>query len=157
MQTDAVDVDLKGAFDSIVHNILLAKMNKLELGRNPICWLESYLVNRSYAVSFQRCHSRSFIASSGVPQGCNLGSSIVRTVHKRPILCIKIYMTINNDTDHSELQQHLFDFHQWCNRNCLCLCIQKCRIILFTRAREIRNTSYTVNDLPIERIIQSCH
>ena len=64
---------------------------------------------------------------------------------------IKIYKTIKNATDQSKLQQYLFNFHQWCNRNCLSLCIEKWWVISFTRAREIRNTSYTVNGIPIER------
>ena len=158
---DAVYMDLKAAFDSIDHNILLAKMNKLGLRRNLICWLESYLVNRSYAVSFQQCHSRSFIASSGVPQGSNLGPllfvlfindlSYVVPAANHVCLDIKIYMTIKNDTGHSELQQYLFDFHQWCNRNRLSLYIEKCQVTSLTQAREIRNTSSTVNGLPIER------
>ena len=71
--TGAVFVDLRKAFDTIDHHLLLAKLNSYGIGRNELNWFNDYLTNRSQTVSFQNVLSPPSIISSGVPQGSILG------------------------------------------------------------------------------------
>ena len=49
-QVDAIYTDLKAAFDSLPHAILLAKLDKLGFPCSLVQWLKSYLINRTYIV-----------------------------------------------------------------------------------------------------------
>ena len=71
--TGAVFVDLRKAFDTIDHHLLLAKLNSYGIGRNELNWFNDYLTNRSQTVSFQNVLSPQSIISSGVPQGSIVG------------------------------------------------------------------------------------
>ena len=61
-------LDLSAAFDTVDHDILLARL-KLSIGINGIAlnWFKSYLNNRSQRVSLNGCTSDSFRLPYGVP------------------------------------------------------------------------------------------
>ena len=68
-----VFIDLKKAFDTIDHNIILKKLGNYGVDLNSLKWFESYLTNR-----IQKCRVNDHLSSSnpvncGVPQGSNLG------------------------------------------------------------------------------------
>ena len=68
-----VFIDLKKAFDTIDHDVLLAKLRAYGTDDLAIAWFRSYLTNRQ-----QRCFvngklSRSLTISRGVPQGSIIG------------------------------------------------------------------------------------
>ena len=69
-----VFIDLKKAFDTIDHNIMLKKLENYGVDLNSFKWFESYLTNRT-----QKCRVNDHLSSSnpvncGVPQGSNLGT-----------------------------------------------------------------------------------
>ena len=69
----AVFLDLKKAFDTVDHDILLNKLKCLGVSNIENDWVNSYLVDRS-----QRCYGNGVLSNSrevkcGVPQGSNLG------------------------------------------------------------------------------------
>ena len=73
-QCDVVYTDFTKAFDKIDHFILLEKLlNRLEFPSSLIKLFTSYLRQRQFAGRYRNFTSRSFIPSSGVPQGSNLG------------------------------------------------------------------------------------
>ena len=72
-QIDVIYTDLNAAFDRISHVILLSKLDRLGLPDPLVAWLRSYLMGRAYSVRMGPHLSRSLRASSGVPQGSNLG------------------------------------------------------------------------------------
>ena len=80
MQVDAIYTDIKAAFDSVSHNILLAKLDRLGLSPPLVKWMKSYLCGRSYAGKMGSNQSRS---SFGVPLGQQPGASVVPALHKR--------------------------------------------------------------------------
>ena len=66
-------LDLSKAFDSISHDLLLQKMQKLGMENPTVKWLKSYLSDRKQITQFKNYTSSSEIVKSGVPQGSILG------------------------------------------------------------------------------------
>ena len=69
-----VFVDLKKAFDTVDHQILLAKLSHYEICGVSNYWFKSYLSNRSRYVSINEYDSGLAAINCGVPQGSVLGS-----------------------------------------------------------------------------------
>lgn len=68
-----VFVDLKKAFDTVNHAILIDKMKRYGLNELAIKFLRSYLNNRSQCCSVNNHLSRKLPCNCGVPQGSILG------------------------------------------------------------------------------------
>ena len=73
--TVGVFIDLKKAFDTINHNLLLKKLAHYGVRgvANSNKWLASYLSNRKQYVSIDECNSDLLNVLCGVPQGSILG------------------------------------------------------------------------------------
>lgn len=67
--TACILLDIKKAFDSIDHKILLQKLNHYGVRGGPHNLIKSYLSNRSQFVSHNDCHSSKCPITHGVPQG----------------------------------------------------------------------------------------
>ena len=62
-------LDLRKAFDTVDHDILLAKLYSYGIRGTPYDWFVSYSYNRSQFVSIGNTTSSSAVISCGVPQG----------------------------------------------------------------------------------------
>ena len=71
--TGAVFLDLKKAFDTVNHELLLSKLKSVGLDTSTVGWFESYLCNREQVVLVNNCFSDSRPISIGVPQRSILG------------------------------------------------------------------------------------
>ena len=69
-------MDLSQAFDSITHDILMAKMHAYGFSKNSLVFLYSYFKRRKQNVRINNTHSIFQIVLSGVPQGSILGPSL---------------------------------------------------------------------------------
>ena len=72
LRSGVIFIDLKKAFDTIDHEIILQKLAKYELDQDTLEWFKSYLKNR-----LQRCNVNNHLCSAsplngGVPQGQEL-------------------------------------------------------------------------------------
>ena len=65
---------------------------------------------------------------------------------------LKIFMAIRVDSDREELQPHIKNFRRWYTRNQLLWCVEKCRILSFSRAREPFRYSYNIDEIRIENV-----
>ena len=68
-----VFVDLKKAFDTVDHNILLQKLNHYGVQELDLKWFESYLSNRKQFIRIDGVDSSIQNINTGVPQGSCLG------------------------------------------------------------------------------------
>ena len=64
--------DLKKAFDTIDHRILLRKLYSYGIWGSTLKWMESYLTDRTLYVVFDGKVSETRSIKCGVPQGCIL-------------------------------------------------------------------------------------
>ena len=71
--TIAVFLDLKKAFDTIDHVILLIRLENLGAGCKEVAWFRHYLQGRRQAVVINSVSSNEVTMSCGVPQGSVLG------------------------------------------------------------------------------------
>ena len=69
----SVFIDLKKAFDTVDHNILLRKLSCYGVNGNALQLLKSYLINRTQRSNVNRVLSTEQYVSCGIPQGSILG------------------------------------------------------------------------------------
>lgn len=69
----SIFIDVKKAFDSISHKILLKKLELYGLGPECIKWFRSYLTGRVQKVVVNGVVSEELVVTCGVPQGSILG------------------------------------------------------------------------------------
>ena len=73
LENGVVFIDLKKAFDTVDHVILLGKLKSLGLSNNNLEWFHSYLSSRYQKTVIGQVFSTSRKVSIGVPQGSILG------------------------------------------------------------------------------------
>ena len=69
----AAFIDLRKAFDTVNHELLLKKLSSLGCSNNSVKWFQSYLSDRSQRVFFKGASSSALNVCTGVPQGSILG------------------------------------------------------------------------------------
>ena len=69
----ALFIDLSKAFDSVDHNLLLLRLQKIGLDEGSCNWFSNYLIERAQAVVADGHKSSLLKISKGVPQGSILG------------------------------------------------------------------------------------
>ena len=72
-----VFVDLQKTFDTVNHQILLAKLNRYRIFGVSNDWFKSYLSNRYQYVSTNAYESSLAAINCGAPQGCGVPSIFI--------------------------------------------------------------------------------
>ena len=144
--TAVVLLDLSKAFDSIDHQILLAKLQDIGASRPAIKWLGSYLTSRYQFVRINTTLSTKLPVSSGVPQGSILGPLLfniyVNDLPSVPENCTsqcyvddtKLLMSFQLRDQHETIEKmnkDLLSIRNWCFDNQLLLNPDKTKLVIF--------------------------
>ena len=71
--TGVAFVDLRKAFDTVDHELLISKLISIGCSEESVKWFKSYLSDREQITNFKGKTSHSLIIKMGVPQGSILG------------------------------------------------------------------------------------
>uniref|UniRef100_V5GPT7 RNA-directed DNA polymerase n=1 Tax=Anoplophora glabripennis TaxID=217634 RepID=V5GPT7_ANOGL len=161
-QVDVVYTDFSKAFDKVNYGILLNKLSLFGLNDNLILLIKSYLSQRELYVSYNGFKSENFIATSGVPQGSNLGpllfilfindlSLSLKSNHLFFADDLKLFLSVSNLEDCLILQEQVDLVSRWCENNQLPINIDKCKICSFTSKKEPLVFGYTLENALLAR------
>jgi hypothetical protein len=163
-----VFLDLKKAFDTVNHNILLHKLFKYGIRGIAFNWFQDYLRGRKQFVSFNDAESSRLTIKCGVPQGSILGpllfllyindikdvSNVVTPIVFADDTSLFIRGGSVEDT-FSSLNQELIKIKDWLGANKLSLNLEKTHYIVFRSARSRRvlnDNILKIDNCIIERV-----
>jgi len=130
-------LDMSAAFDCVDHQILIDRLfYDFGVTGVPAKWFKSYLIGRTYQVSFKSCLSEVITLSSGVPQGSVLGpilfvlytAQILEIIQSFGCMChayaddIQVIVTGKPEVFQCEVHRLiacLSDIDSWMSKNCL--------------------------------------
>lgn len=144
----AVYLDLKKAFDTVNHDILIAKLTKFNFSPNVIAWIKSYLTERKQCVRIGEKISQVVNNCVGVPQGSTLGPLLFSLyINDLPDACpptvscqmyaddTVIYVhSRNKKTAGDELSDAMTNVANWLTSSCLHLNISKTVCMFFSKS-----------------------
>ena len=93
----AIFCDLRKAFDTVNHQILLDKLKKMGVRGSELSWFQDYLTNRMQLVSINGFSSLLKILSIGVPQGSILGPLLFLIYINDLPLCSQLFALLFAD------------------------------------------------------------
>ena len=168
--TGVVLIDLRKAFDTVNHDILLTKLQDIGASGLTLKWFKSYLSGRYQKVSFKDSLSDALEVSTGVPQGSILG----------PLLFILFIDSMSKVTSHGKISMYADDttlsvkgtdareisrkltsdlnaIVKWLKDNKLFLNTDKTNIMLLGTGAKLRNVlstdfSVVINGKELERV-----
>ena len=149
MDVCAVFFDLKKAFDSVPHRLLLLKLSTIGIDPYLVQWIASYLCERQQAVCVEGSSSSYLPVLSGVPQGSVLGPLLFLTyidevsevnISDGSLLLyaddIVLYRTIRSSGDYLHLQNDVNALTDCVSSSLLNLNPAKCKYMIITRKRQ---------------------
>ena len=168
-KTLTIFIDLKKAFDTVDHEILLKKMSTYGIRDSANLWFKNYLRDREQFVSIHGIESGTKKMSCGVPQGSVLGPLLfLLFINDLPNGTEFLTLLFADDTtfqvSDSDLNK-LFDVANfelekasvWFTANKLTLNVKKTKFMLFSEGQSnIGNNSLKIGDTIIEQIGSNC-
>ena len=146
----SVYLDIRKAFDSVPHSLLIQKLTNIQVDPYVVQWINCYLAEteRSQMVVVGGVSSSTLPVLSGVPQGSVLGpllfliymNDVTETISPESTLSLfaddmAIYRPIRTTHDHSALQRDISAIATWISNNLLSLQPAKCCAMLISRKR----------------------
>ena len=158
-----VMLDLKKAFDTVDHCVLLSKLQRLGVDGNALKWIEHYLSNRVQYTIVNGMRSSNRKIECGVPQGSTLGPLLFVIYINDLAECLEecnvslyaddtcIYTEHRNAKSAVDtLNKELSVINHWLKVNKLVLNTNKCEFLLLGTKKRLKN----VHDLNVH--IESC-
>ena len=159
-------IDLKKAFDTVNHKILLTKLEHYGIRGSLLKWFETYLTDRKQYVFFNGISSELASISCGVPQGSVLGPLLfLLYINDLPNISSKLnfflfaddtniyYESDNLKTLEKVLNTELKKLSQWLHVNRLALNVSKTNFVIFRSTKKIvdHNVVLIMNRKAIEQ------
>ena len=134
-------------FDTVSHERILYKLDKLGIRDNLLLWIESFLSDRHQRVKVNGSYSSWTYVSSGVPQGSVLGPLLfVAYINDLPSLLAtncklfaddaKLYGRVDTLSGQEKLQKDLDTCWNWAEQWNMIFHPDKCKIIHFGKSNE---------------------
>ncbi len=150
-------LDLKKAFDTVDHKLMLSKLSDLDVSYRVIRWFASYLENRTQVTKVSNTSSEPGELTCGVPQGSILG----------PLLFIVYINSLSSKLDDyacflyaddtaivttgdelnsvaRNLENALATSQQWMNDNKLTLNLTKTKVMFLGTTQKTQESTNTV-------------
>jgi len=153
LYTGVVLLDLQKAFDTVDHDILLAKLRATGADDSSVNWFTSYLCNRKQFVFANGAVSDNEFIKCGVPQGSILGpllftvyvNDMCRDVLSDLYLYADDSMLLVSGKSVTEIEKTLTEemhkLNNWLQSNKLSLHLGKTESILFGSKRKLKKAS----------------
>jgi hypothetical protein len=122
-------IDYSKAFDSVNHRKLLTKLSAYGISGNLISWISNFLRGRTQQTKIGTALSQTVSLASGVVQGSVIGpllfllfvNDVFAILATQDCTCqlyaddLKLYSTLNVDSDTLKLQERLDALYAWSN------------------------------------------
>ena len=166
--TGVAFIDLRKAFDTVNHDILLAKLSSLGCSASALKWFSSYLSGRTQRVYLNKASSKPQVVVHGVPQGSILGPLLFSVyVNSMPLSVsngiIDMYaddttLTVHGKTTtevEHKLSTALMQISEWLTRNRLVLNYDKTNVMVIGSKTKLRDTAdfkVEINGIDLRRV-----
>ena len=164
--TCAIFLDLKRAFDTVNHSILLQKSEKYGIRGLPLQLLRSYLSDRTQYTVVNNHKLKASLVSRGVPQGSTLGPLLftvyVNDLPKCSGFITKLFdddavLTISNTSETKlsfEVNREIAKVELCMKMNKLTINYNKTKFMIFTQKKHFNNCKVHIDNHKIEQVKQ---
>ncbi len=137
-----LSIDLKAAFDKILHHLLLRKLRTDGISGPLGRWFENWVTERRYVVKVGETCSTPRDVTSGIGQGTTLGPllfiySVSGCFRKLKLLCRSFAddtsgcYSVQTEVDAKDMQRDIDAIVEWADANGMVISVPKCRIQRF--------------------------